>query len=158
MFQVLHIHICSWFFLCRFSVFEILDAKILWTRSRNLGWFKIRGQRWFPIQPDIISVTISKKLMCSFSDIDLGKFMVIQDQGCNVGGLLSALHCVKHCFSHLIWDIYLPRSRMVHGHLRSKFMVPVDNSWVVSYSTCIDLIIVSVPSFGPFDVILITLN
>ena len=35
-------------------------------------------------------------------------------------------------------EVLWPRSRTVQGHPRSKVMVPIDSSWVISYSISID--------------------
>jgi len=99
-----------------------------------------------------VSVIVFLKYLTSNSDdLELGLFKVIQGKSpwCQMEAhwwfpiwlpLCPTLYLSQYS-RYLMWKLW---SGTVQGHARSKVMVPIDSTWVTSYSTSTDAIIVSV--------------
>jgi len=68
-------------------------------------------------------------------------------------GFQSDLHWVQRRISHGVRDISCQSDvTYMYDGSRSNVMVPIDSPYVVSYSTCIDPMVLSITNFDIFDV------
>ena len=107
------------------------------------------------LSPTLYLSSYSRYLMRKSCDLHLSRFKVIQGQRSCCQSYLTCI--VSSIVSLTVFEIFHAevmwhKSKTVHGYPRSKFMMEIDNPWVISYSILSTSSSYLSPFFEIFDV------